>query len=340
MHRHPLPPSPAWTCLPPTLTRVHLPPASALTRVHLPPAASFTRVAVPPPPPPPPQIDPEVLEDARLADQTRGGEEEVLVLTNDGSGLQDVRTAHRARPARPKPAPSPAARAKRTRRRRAPNPRRCRPVWCVRAPPSALTRACTYPPVRFPQIPLLTEVLDVIDSSLPLIGRANAAQLVFAPDHQTLALVRSTKHARRALGAIVLKPHRARGFLEIAFCVVRKEEQRSGVGKRLITRLKQHAVEHLRILHLLTYADDSATTFFEKLGFDDPLRADDPHNGMPINRFHWGISHYIGSQLRQCVLDPDGHTLYAHTYRRRVPQLGRRLPDPREHADDAPALAS
>jgi len=61
---------------------------------------------------------------------------------------------------------------------------------------------------------------------------------------------------------------------------------------------------------------------------------------MPINRFHWGISHYIGSQLRQCVLDPDGHTLYAHTYRRRVPQLGRRLPDPREHADDAPALAS
>jgi len=224
------------------------------------------------------QIDPEVLEDARLADQTRGGEEEVLVLTNDGSGLQDI--------------------------------------------------------------PLLTEVLDVIDSSLPLIGRANAAQLVFAPDHQTLALVRSTKHARRALGAIVLKPHRARGFLEIAFCVVRKEEQRSGVGKRLITRLKQHAVEHLRILHLLTYADDSATTFFEKLGFDDPLRADDPHNGMPINRFHWGISHYIGSQLRQCVLDPDGHTLYAHTYRRRVPQLGRRLPDPREHADDAPALAS
>ena len=34
---------------------------------------------------------------------------------------------------------------------------------------------------------------------------------------------------------------------------------------------------------------------------DLPLRA-----GMAINRFHWGISHYIGSQLRQCVLDPDG----------------------------------
>ena len=28
---------------------------------------------------------------------------------------------------------------------------------------------------------------------------------------------------------------------------------------------------------------------------------------MHVNRYHWAISHYIGSQLRQCVLDPDGH---------------------------------
>ena len=62
---------------------------------------------------------------------------------------------------------------------------------------------------------LLMEVVDVIDSSLPLIGRINAAKLVFAPDHQSLVLLRSTKSARRVLGAIVLKPHCARGFLEV-----------------------------------------------------------------------------------------------------------------------------
>lgn len=178
----------------------------------------------------------QVLEDELNAEKTRGGREDLQILSNDGRGLQDIG--------------------------------------------------------------LLLEVLDVIDASLPLIGRSNAAKLVFAPDHQTLVLTRSTEHARRVLGAIVIKPHRARGFLEIAFCVVRKEEQRNGVGSRIICKLKQHAVEALGILHLLTYADDSATIFFEKLGFDDPIREDDPQNGMPINRFHWGISHYVGSQVR------------------------------------------
>ena len=74
------------------------------------------------------------------------------------------------------------------------------------------------------------------------------------------------------------------------------------------------------MLHLLTYADDSATGFFERLGFEI-----EPEWGMPINRYHWGISHYIGSQLRQCVLDPDGATLYRPGHARPTPPTGRRL---------------
>ena len=54
----------------------------------------------------------------------------------------------------------------------------------------------------------------------------------------------------------MIKPHRARGFLEIAFCTVRKEEQRNGVGTRLLSELKEHALK-MGVLHLLTYADDS-----------------------------------------------------------------------------------
>ena len=162
-------------------------------------------------------------------------------------------------------------------------------------------------------------VVDVIDSSLPLLGRTNAAKLVFAPDHQSLVLLRSTASARRVLGAIVLKPHFVRGFLEVAFCVVRKEEQRNGIGSRLLDRLKAHAIS-LGVLHLLTYADDSATGFFERHGFEI-----EPAYGMVINRFHWGVAHYIGSQLRQCVLDPDGMTLYGTEYGRLVPGNGRRL---------------
>lgn len=75
------------------------------------------------------------------------------------------------------------------------------------------------------------------------------------------------------------------------------------------------------MLHLLTYADDSATGFFERHGFDPA-----PPSGMAINRFHWAISHYIGSQLRQAVLDPDGKTLFAYEYPYPIPPNGRRLP--------------
>ena len=89
-------------------------------------------------------------------------------------------------------------------------------------------------------IELMMEVVECVDSSLPLIGRANAAKLVFAPDHQSLVLRRrnelpSGAVVRRVLGALVVKPHLARGFLEIAYCVVRKEEQRNGIGSRLIS---------------------------------------------------------------------------------------------------------
>ena len=60
---------------------------------------------------------------------------------------------------------------------------------------------------------------------------------------------------------------------------------------------------------------------------------------MDINRFHWAISHYIGSQLRQAVLDPDGATLFAHEYPYPLPAGGRRLPPPTTPRPEA-ALAA
>ena len=96
-----------------------------------------------------------MLEDERKAEEAKGGTETSLVLTNDGTGVQDIG--------------------------------------------------------------LLTELLEVIDSSLPLIGKvvhrdlkpatpnphphphpnpnpnqANAAKLAFAPDHESILIIRTS----------------------------------------------------------------------------------------------------------------------------------------------------
>jgi hypothetical protein len=77
-----------------------------------------------------PSSPPQVLEDERKAEEAKGGTETSLVLTNDGTGVQDIG--------------------------------------------------------------LLTELLEVIDSSLPLIGKTNAAKLAFAPDHESILLIRTS----------------------------------------------------------------------------------------------------------------------------------------------------
>mgnify|MGYP007129129808 CR=1 FL=1 len=58
---------------------------------------------------------------------------------------------------------------------------------------------------------------------------------------------------------------------------------------------------------------------------------------MHINRFHWAISHYIGSQLRQCVLDPDGAALYPYEHPRRLPPAKARRLYPRKDGGEASA---
>ena len=74
------------------------------------------------------------------------------------------------------------------------------------------------------EIELQLEVLHVIDSSLPLIGRTKAAELMRArpPDARPRA---PPQRAASCTSTIVLKPHRARDFLELHFSSQRKEEQ-------------------------------------------------------------------------------------------------------------------
>lgn len=132
---------------------------------------------------------------------------------------------------------------------------------------------------------LLGEVTDVICAALPCMDRRHAARAVHSPDHHTVILLRERHHAaapatppavdgeatgapdgevrRRVLGTIVLKMHPGRGFAELCFCAIRREEQRKGRGSRLMTTALAH-VRSLNIWHVLTYADDGAVDFFKR----------------------------------------------------------------------------
>jgi len=126
-----------------------------------------------------------------------------------------------------------------------------------------------------------------------------------APSHVALAcLSRGTVTA----GALY-RPHpsverpdgrggvtRTAAFAELVFLSVEKANQVHGLGSRLLGRLKG-AVLAQGLTRILTYADNTALSFFASHGFSPALTAD------PLD-YRDVIGEYNDSVLMECVLDP------------------------------------
>ena len=83
----------------------------------------------------------------------------------------------------------------------------------------------------------------------------------------------------------------------MVFLAITTSEQVCGLGTRLMNKLKDHAQKE-GLQYFLTYADNNATGFFRKQGFN-------VEGYMPESRWRGYIKDYNGSTMMQCQIVRD-----------------------------------
>lgn len=104
------------------------------------------------------------------------------------------------------------------------------------------------------------------------------------------------------LGGCVFRPFVQQKFAEIVFLAITTSEQVKGYGTRLMSKLKDHAVQN-SINYFLTYADNNAIEYFRKQGFQK-YALNNPRF-MVEHRWKGFIKDYNGSTMMQCKIERD-----------------------------------
>lgn len=120
------------------------------------------------------------------------------------------------------------------------------------------------------------------------------ARLVYDRTHLSLAII---KKPLQVIGGITYREFRSRAFAEIVFCAVSSDEQVNGYGSHLMAHLKDYIKATSPIMHLLTYADNYATGYFQKQGFSKEIT-------LPKPIWMGYIKDYEGGTLMQCAMIP------------------------------------
>ncbi|KAH7832056.1 putative histone acetyltransferase KAT2B [Monocercomonoides exilis] len=137
----------------------------------------------------------------------------------------------------------------------------------------------------------LLSLKNIISHQLPSMTTEYITRTIFDWNHHSLVYVKDKK----VIGGIVLKAFVERRLGEAVFLAVSGDQQGKYIGSILIKHLKEYA-RSLGITKLLTFADSSATTFFEKQGFSKRVT---------INREIWGdiIKDYKNAYLMECKIN-------------------------------------
>jgi len=162
----------------------------------------------------------------------------------------------------------------------------------------------------------LLQLKNIFSGELPRMPKNYIARLVFDRQHQAVVMFKQPRSdlppdkrpntRKRVIGGITFRPVMAERFIEIAFCAVTSLEQRRGYGRVLMNNLKAFC-QSCRWMRFLTYADNFAVTYFQKLGFTDKISMDD-------FRYLGYIKDYTEATVMECMLHP--HIDYLH-----VPQM-------------------
>ncbi|KAM5513554.1 histone acetyltransferase [Fusarium oxysporum f. sp. phaseoli] len=132
----------------------------------------------------------------------------------------------------------------------------------------------------------------VFQKQLPEMPKSYIARLVYDKAHMSIAIVRKPL---AVVGGITYRLFKHRKFAEIAFCAILSDEQAKGYGAHLMSHLKDYMKASPNMMHLLTYADNSAIPYFKKQGFTKEITLDDPI-------WKGCIKDYGGGTLMQCSM--------------------------------------
>ncbi|GMT06181.1 hypothetical protein PENTCL1PPCAC_28355 [Pristionchus entomophagus] len=141
----------------------------------------------------------------------------------------------------------------------------------------------------------LLQLQNLFSIQLPKMPKEYITRLVFDDRHRNLALV---KRDKGVIGGICYRPFKEQGFCEIVFCAITANEQVKGYGTHLMNHIKEYMAQRFEINHLLTFADEYATGYFEKQGFTQKL-------GIPKEKHSGFIKEYEGATLMGCSLNPE-----------------------------------
>ena len=160
---------------------------------------------------------------------------------------------------------------------------------------------------------LLTDVKGLVIKQLPNMPPDYVIKIVYNIEfHETIAAV--SKVTGQLLGIICYRKFREQHFIEIVFCAVLSTAQFGGIGKSLMTRLKDKMLME-QYYHFITCADVEATGYFEKMGFSKDITLD-PSIWKPR------IKDYVSTVLMHCEIVPrfpvykNGTTLLKAQYRK------------------------
>ncbi|KAK8095189.1 histone acetyltransferase NGF-1 [Apiospora kogelbergensis] len=112
-----------------------------------------------------------------------------------------------------------------------------------------------------------------------------------------IILTAIVKKPLEVVGGITYRPFKGLQFAEIVFCAISSEQQVRGYGAHLMSHLKDYVKATSDVMHLLTYADNSAIGYFKKQGFTKEIT-------LPRSVWMGRIKDYEGGTIMQCSMLP------------------------------------
>ncbi|KAI9686451.1 MAG: hypothetical protein M1820_010635 [Bogoriella megaspora] len=141
---------------------------------------------------------------------------------------------------------------------------------------------------------ILTGLKNLFQRQLPNMPKDYIARLVYDRTHLSLAMV---KVPLEVIGGTTIREFQNRKFAEIVFLAISPVQQSSGYGAHLMDHLKDYVKASSSVMYFLTYADNSATGYFQKQGFSKEIT-------LPKSAWMGYIKDYEGGTLMQCDLIP------------------------------------